>query len=222
MKIAHEIAIGISPDTAPVIATNAAPQQIDAGTARVVNALFRELQAIFPAWKQAWPDEKAMAAAKKSWIKGFMSASINQFEQIRFGLEQCRQSGSDFAPSVGRFIQWCKPTPEMLGLPSSDAAYREACRKAHPAFSGAWSHQAVYHAACQTGFYELASLPEERSRKLFDRNYAVTVEMVMAGEPLREIPKALTASVSISTPEVGRTALAGLRAALKRQEMTHE
>jgi len=198
------------------------PRQIDDATAEVVNRLFAELQCIFPAWRQAWPSDKSLASAKRSWIKGFAAAGINTLEQIRFGLEQCRQSGSDFAPSVGRFIQWCKPTPEMLGLPSGDAAYREACRKAHPAFSGNWSHQAVYHAACQTGFYELASLPEERSRKLFDRNYAATVEMVMAGEPLREIPKALPASVSNCTPEVGRNALAGLRAALKRQEMTHE
>ena len=63
--------------------------------------------------------------------------------------------------------------------------------------------------------------PALRSRKLFDRNYGVTVDMVMAGEQLREIPKALPASVSTSTPEVGRNALAGLRAALKRQETTH-
>lgn len=197
------------------------PRQIDPATAEVVNRLFAELQCIFPAWRQAWPDNKALAAAKRSWIKGFAAAGINTLEQIRFGLGQCRQSGSDFAPSIGRFIQWCKPTPELLGLPSADAAYREACRKVHPAFTGNWSHQAVYHAACQTGFYELDNLPEERSRKLFDRNYGATVEMVMAGEPLREIPKALPASVSTCTPEVGRNALAGLREALKRQEESH-
>lgn len=32
-------------------------KQLDPGTTKVVNALFKELQAIFPAWKQAWPDE---------------------------------------------------------------------------------------------------------------------------------------------------------------------
>lgn len=192
-----------------------APRAIDQGTASVVNKLFVELQSIFPAWKQAWPTTEALDAAKKSWIKGFMAAGINSLEQIRFGIQQCRKSGGDFAPSVGRFIRWCEPTPEMMGLPDAAKAYREACRIAHPAADRSDVHAAVYHAACETGLYELANLPEERSRKLFDRNYAITVRMVMTGEPLREIPLALPETVSVRTPEVGMAALAALRAKVK-------
>lgn len=191
------------------------PRKIDPATAEVVNRLFLELQAIFPAWRQAWPDDRALAAAKRSWIKGFASAGISSLEQIRFGLEQCRLHGGDFAPSVGKFIGWCRPTPEMLGLPSEDRACREACRIAHPAADRTRAHPAVYHAACETGFYELANLPQERSRQLFGRNYAATVRMVLAGEPLREIPKALPQSVTVRTEEVGRAALAGLRRAVR-------
>ena len=191
------------------------PRTIDQGTAAVVNSLFAELQCIFPAWKQAWPDEDSLKAAKRSWIKGFMAAGINSLEQIRFGIQQCRKSGGDFAPSVGRFIRWCEPTPEMMGLPDASKAYREACRIAHPAADRSDVHAAVYHAACETGLYELANLPEERSRKLFDRNYAITVRMVMNGEPLREIPLALPETVSVRTPEVGMAALAALRAKVK-------
>jgi hypothetical protein len=99
----------------------------------------------------------------------------------------------------------------MLGLPEVGKAYREACRNSHFAADQRWSHPAVHHAACETGFHELRSLPEERSRQLFERAYAVTVRMVLAGEPLREIPKALPASVSVSTPDVGNAALAALR-----------
>lgn len=191
------------------------PQSVDPSTAGVVNALFTELQSIFPAWRQAWPDDKALSAAKKTWTKGFMAAGINTIEQIRFGIEQCRQSGGDFAPSVGRFIRWCEPTPEMMGLPDAAKAYREACANAHPAASRNWSHPAVHHAACETGFYELANMPEERSRKLFDRNYAITVRMVMTGQPLREIPLALPETVTVCTPEVGLAAIAALRAKVK-------
>lgn len=187
------------------------PRRIDPATAEVVNKLFAELQAIFPAWRQAWPDDRSLAAAKRSWIKGFAAAGINSLEQIRYGLEQCRLSGCDFAPSVGRFIQWCRPTPELLGLPSADAAYRAACRIAHPAADRSGVHPAVYHAACETGFYELASLPEEKSRRLFERAYELTVQMIMSGQPLREIPKALPEMVSIQTPEVARAALAAIR-----------
>jgi len=191
------------------------PQSVDPATAAVVNKLFAELQCIFPAWRQAWPNDDALKAAKKSWIKGFMAAGINTIEQIRFGIEQCRKSGGDFAPSVGRFIRWCEPTPEMLGLPDAAKAYREACANAHPAAERNWSHPAVHHAACETGFYELANMPEERSRKLFDRNYAITVRMVMTGQPLREIPLALPETVSVRTPEVGRENLQKLREMFK-------
>lgn len=191
------------------------PRTIDQGTASVVNKLFVELQSIFPAWKQAWPTTEALDAAKKSWIKGFMDAGINTIEQIQYGVEQCRRSGDPFAPSVGQFVKWCKPTPEMLGMPDADKAYREACANAHPAASRNWSHPAVHHAACETGFYELASLTEERSRKLFERNYSITVAMVLAGEPLREIPLALPETVTVRTEEVGRAALEGLKKAVR-------
>jgi hypothetical protein len=199
---------------APVRPVAEAPRQIDPATVEVVNKLFFELQAIFPAWRQAWPDDKALAAAKRSWVRAFVAAGINRIEQIRYGLAQCRLSGSDFAPSVGRFIEWCTPTPELLGLPAVRDAYREACRIAHPSASADGVHPAVYHAATEVGFWELANLSEQQSRKLFERVYGAVVQMVLNGQPLREVPKALPERVSVSTPEVGRSALAGLRDAL--------
>jgi len=197
----------------------AAPRKIDNATVEVVNRLFLELQAIFPAWRQAWPDDKALAAAKRSWIKGFAAAGINSLEQIRYGLEQCRLSGCDFAPSVGKFIQWCRPTPELLGLPSVEQAYRAACRIAHPAADRTRVHQAVYHAACETGFYELNSLPEEKSRRLFGRAYGITVQAILEGKPLREIPKALPERVSVRNPAAAQATLDAIRKMLK--EVAH-
>nr|WP_314585536.1 replication protein P [uncultured Pseudomonas sp.] len=43
------------------------PTSIDEGTAQVVNALFNELKSIFPAWKQAWPDDEALTCARIIW-----------------------------------------------------------------------------------------------------------------------------------------------------------
>ncbi|MEG5263257.1 replication protein P [Pseudomonas sp. JDS28PS106] len=195
-------------------AVDLAPRQIDEGTAAVVNALFRELQAIFPAWKQAWPDDDALKAAKRSWIKAFMSQGITQIEQIRHGIEACRALQKPFAPSAGEFIALCQPTPEMLGIPSHDAAYAEAVANAHPCMVGSrhWSHQAVYHAASQSGFHPLSRLPADASRKLFDRNYDITIRMILDGKPLRNIPLALPSRVDgRMTPEIGNKALAELR-----------
>jgi hypothetical protein len=217
MKNAKDIAAGLTPENLPATLPTvpALARDVDPGTAEVVNALFRELQSIFPAWKQAWPTTRALDAAKRSWIKGFMSARISTIEQIRLGIEQCRQHGGDFAPSVGRFVKWCQPTPEMLGLPPLERAYAEACRNSHPAADGQWSHPGVYHAACETGFHALRTQSEEVSRRLFERSYVATVRMLLAGEPLREIPKALPKAVTVRTPEVGRAALAGLRQAMR-------
>lgn len=215
MKSAKELTAPIAAGNLPALGGSGEPPRIDNGSAKVVNALFRELQSCFPAWRQAWPTDDAMATAKKTWIKGFAAAGITSIEQIKFGIEQCRLLPSDFMPSVGRFIELCKPTPEMLGLPTLDKAFDEACRKAHPVMAGAkWSHQAVYHAASESGFYNLQTLPMDASRKLFARNYAIACRMVLDGQPLKEIPLALPESVSTRTPEVGRSALAALRGAL--------
>ena len=216
MKSANQLTAPIMAGNLPAASGGGEPPSIDNGSAKVVNALFRELQSCFPAWRQAWPTDDAMAAAKKTWIKGFAAAGITSIEQIKYGIEQCRMMPSDFIPSVGKFIELCKPTPEMLGLPAIDKAFDEACRKAHPAMAGAkWSHQAVYHAASESGFYNLQTLTMDASRKLFERNYAIACRLLLDGKPLKAIPLALTSSVdSRVTPEVGRAALAALRGAL--------
>ena len=152
---------------------------VDDDTAEVVERLFRQLQAIFPAHKQAWPDDKALAAAMRSWTKGFMAAGIRTLEQIRYGIEQCRKSGSPFAPSVGQFIGWCKPGPEAFGLPASADAWVEA-------LMGVYSHEGVKIAAIATGLFDLRCAKQEDKglRERFDRNYAVVIRRAQEGQPL--------------------------------------
>ncbi|MGY2320402.1 replication protein P [Pseudomonas azotoformans] len=152
---------------------------VDDDTAEVVERLFRQLQAIFPAHKQAWPDDKALAAAMRSWTKGFMAAGIRTLEQIRYGIEQCRKSGSPFAPSVGQFIGWCKPGPEAFGLPASADAWVEA-------LMSVYSHEGVKVAAIATGLFDLRSARQEDKglRQRFDHNYAVVIRRAQDGQPL--------------------------------------
>jgi hypothetical protein len=191
------------------------PLKLDTGTVQVINSLFRELMAIFPAWKQAWPDDAAIGAAKATWVKAFMAENINHIEQIRFGIEQCRKLGSDFAPSVGKFIKLCQPTPEMLGIPSLEKAFREACRNAHPSMAGQgkWSHPAVWHTAKECGFEPLNRLESSLAMKLFERNYVITVRRMIEGLPLQAMPLALPARAEARrTPDIGNKALAELRA----------
>ncbi|MCE7762924.1 Replication protein P [Pseudomonas putida] len=164
-------------------------KQLDPGTAEVVNALFKELQAIFPAWKQAWPDDEALKAAKRSWIKSFVAAGINTLEQIRFGIQKCRVLGTDFAPSSGKFIKLCQPTPEEMGIPPLAKALAETLENFHPSRAGArfWSHHAIRHAALQCEANNLGSMEPERAEKVFARAYDITIRMLVNREPLGDI-----------------------------------
>lgn len=194
--------------------------ELNRKTAVVINDLFRDLRAICGAWKQAWPDQAAINASKQQWLAAFLEAGINSPEQLQFGLMRCRQSGREFVPAPGVFIEWCQPSPEMLGLPALAAAFREATRNAHPAMAGRgrWTHDAVWHAAKECGFENLNRLPADASAKLFERNYTIAVRRIVAGEPLQAMPLALPADVAgARTPEVGNSALAAMRAKLAQR-----
>lgn len=185
--------------------------------ASAINDLFTELRLIRSAWRQAWPDKETYRAAKVQWMQAFLDEGIRTQGQIEFGMIKARKQVSDFIPSPGQFIEWCKPSPEMLGLPSLAAAHREAVRNAHPSMAGQgkWSHDAVWHTAKECGFESLNKLDTALSLKLFERNYTITTRRLLDGLPLQPMPKALPAKVDGRiTPEVGRGALAELRAQL--------
>lgn len=193
--------------------------ELNRKTAAVINDLFRDLRSICTAWKQAWPDQATYTASKQQWLTAFLEAGISSPEQLQFGLMRCRQSGVAFIPPPGEFIQWCQPSPEMLGLPPLAVAFREACRNAHPAMAGKgkWSHDAVWHAAKECGFENLNRLATDLSSKLFERNYTIAVRRLVAGEPLQRMPLALPAEVAARrTPKVGNDALAAIRASRRK------
>ncbi len=196
-----------------------ARRQVDEATGAVVNDVIRELQACYTAWRQAWPDDKALNAYRKSLIKAFAEAGITTLEQVRYAMQRCRQDAADFAPSAGKLVQWCQPTPEMLGLPPLERAYAEACRNVHPcqAPTARWSQAAIYHAAVAAGFSNLQLLPRDAGLKLFGRQYDAVCRRLGEGEVLAAAPvAALPAPARKSAPEVGRAALSALRARLGR------
>ncbi|WP_446440311.1 replication protein P [Pseudomonas sp. 910_21] len=182
--------------------------------AQAINDLFKELRLIRSAWRQAWPDKETYQAAKVQWMQAFLDEGICSQGQIEFGMIRARKQVSDFIPSPGQFIEWCKPTPEMLGLPPLATAHREACRNAHPGMAGQgnWSHDAVWHAAKECGFENLNQLDLALSLKLFERNYTIAIRRLIDGLPLQKMPQALPSRASGRiTPEVGRKALEQLR-----------
>lgn len=160
-------------------AVHAQPLQVTPQTAEVVNALFRRLRGIFPAWRQAWPSTEALDSAKAEWIKEFADEGIRTLEQIEFGIQKCRKLKKPFAPSVGEFIAMCVPGPEDFGMPLAADAWIEA-------LIGTYSHEAVKFAAEATGLFDLRSARQEDKgvRARFDRNYAVVIRRAQEGQPL--------------------------------------
>lgn len=158
-------------------ATQAMP--VSPETTEVVNALFRKLRGIFPAWRQAWPSTEALNAAKEEWIKGFAAEGIRSIEQIKFGIQNCRKAKKPFAPSVGEFIALCKPSREDFGMPPASDAWIGA-------LMGIYSHEAVHLAAMATGLFDLrgAKQDDRGLRQRFDRNYEVILRRAQEGQPL--------------------------------------
>ncbi len=170
---------------------NAKPEDQPSGNdyaATLVNNLFKSLQAAYPGWRAAFKDDEALRLAKLTWVKAFMENGINTPEQIQMGMTKARRDESDFFPSVGRFMKWCNPTPQDLGLPSTEEAYREAAYKYQSPSKKDWSHPAVYQAGKKTGWFFIGTSPEKDSFPKFKRAYAEICEQVMAGQNF-SIPK---------------------------------
>ena len=102
------------------------PASLNGNAIDFVNDLFKSLQVAYPAWRQAFPTDRELQLAKKSWIRAFAENGITRKEQVAQGMLRARQDASDFFPGSGKFIAWCQPQPEELGLPSFDQAWKEA------------------------------------------------------------------------------------------------
>lgn len=85
-----------------------------------VNQIFIELQAAFPAWRQAFPNNESLATAKAAWMKALVEEGITEKYQIAQGLRQARKSENEFFPSVGKFMAWCRTSSVV---PDRDTAF---------------------------------------------------------------------------------------------------
>lgn len=98
-----------------------------------------------------------------------------------------REGAEAWPPMPAAFAALCEPLPEDLGLPTVDAAWREATGNAHQPKQCRWSHEAVRLAGADVGWWELMHVQPSRVDRLqrrFERIYQAFVNRVMAGEEL--------------------------------------
>ncbi|HEJ9051305.1 TPA: DNA replication protein [Serratia marcescens] len=100
---------------------------VNVNAEKLVDLLFANLMQVFPAAKQtALSTPAEVAAAKRQWILAFAENGITSVEQLQAGMRMARQQESDFWPSCGKFIGWCKTGAALnAGLPSVDEVEAE-------------------------------------------------------------------------------------------------
>ncbi|SFN77705.1 Replication protein P [Izhakiella capsodis] len=87
----------------------------------LVDSLFRQLKQIFPAAvSTSLRNEAVEKTTKRQWIVAFAENGIKTREQLSAGVRRARASNSDFWPSPGKFISWCKDSSTILGITQND------------------------------------------------------------------------------------------------------
>lgn len=128
------------------------PAQLNPEAAYNINDVFKALEATFPAFKHAFPTDEKLSFGKKVWTKSLIENGVTSIEQISTGMRRARASESDFVPSVGRFISWCKPQAEDFGL-SLESVIDEVERYQNRFDDDfEFSHPVVAHIAFRQGF----------------------------------------------------------------------
>jgi hypothetical protein len=182
----------------------------------LVNELFEDLLSIFTGYKQCIPNIEALNNMKKTWVKAFIENGINRNTQIERGKKKARASAVDFFPSVGKFITWCKVSPEDIGLPDLYKAFREASRKIRFYHDYSWSHPTVLIAALKVGGRAF-SYNEKKAFEMYKKEYDIAVNRQVHGEDLsKEVPKKLPLKeIKIADPAVAARCIDKARRQLK-------
>ncbi len=100
--------------------------QISNRDASFINQLLEQLRVIFPATTHTLKTQQQITEFKQVWTQALVESNTTQPQQIERGLRKARQQNSNFLPSCGTFINWCKPQPEDFGCLSFEASYRQA------------------------------------------------------------------------------------------------
>ncbi|MGO2336515.1 replication protein P [Providencia sp.] len=105
---------------ASLIPLTSKPTGINDHAEKLVDMLFDNLVQIFPAAKHTvFSNKDDISATKRQWVLAFIENGITSVEQLKAGMSIARQQESDFWPSCGKFIGWCREgMMQVMGIPS--------------------------------------------------------------------------------------------------------
>ncbi|MDN3611338.1 replication protein P [Vibrio ostreicida] len=163
----------------------------------LVNDLFAELQGIFPAWRVAFPNQTTVDKAKRTWTLALFESGVHHRKQIEFGLRKARLSGLPYIPSVGQFVQWCRPSAEDLNQPTVRQAFAmlgdyQASQQLADDTLRATVPLVVQAAFNQINHWDLGHLSEGRLFPIFEDEYQRLLTKLACGEDISaQYPRAL-------------------------------
>lgn len=162
---------------------------------QLVDSLFRQLKQIFPAAAStSLKGEDAEKTTKRQWVVAFAENGIKTREQLSAGVRHARASNSDFWPSPGKFISWCKDSSVVLGVTLQDvmAEFHRYNREKGVHTGGAerfpWSKPVMYWIVCDT------------RRAMYQRQLSEGEVEKYASKQLDEWSKKVSAGQSIPDP----------------------
>lgn len=195
------------------------PQRVvNSDAEKMVDVLFSNLMQIFPAARQtalSSPDD--VAAAKRQWILAFAENGITSIHQIKAGMRLARQQETDFWPSCGKFIGWCRAgAAESAGLPSVDEVVDEFNR--YCAKRGDYQSSADYPWSAAVMYWIVTDV----RRLMLQHNYGDSEVRKSIQHHLNTWAKRLAKGETIPAPSVTLPAPAGPAALTPAQVMYAE
>lgn len=166
----------------------------------IVDSVFEKLRILFPVGA---PKDDAIAVYKAEWLKTMSAQGVRSREQVQYGLNRARKEVGDrqFWPTPRQFCSWCVPSANDSGLPELEIAFREALKHYRDSARHQWSHELVWLAYRETGFWLFSRGSQKEVLEVFTRNYSALMRRYLAGEMFDvELPKALPQGGSIPTP----------------------
>lgn len=146
--------------------------------------IFARFMAIYGhKFKSCFETEEEIRIAKREWalsLEGYSEA------ELVAAVDRCKETLA-WMPAIAEFLALLSQVRGGDGLPSAREAYVEACLHADHPLEHGWSHDAVYRAGRETGWFALRSEEETLVFPRFRYVYEQLCQRVRAGETLEGV-----------------------------------
>ncbi len=178
------------------------------------------MQAIFPAWRQAFSTDAEAAEMRRQWALGLVEAGITDSDVIKAGLAKARRSKSPFIPSVGQFVAWCgEAARERIGFPTVESVLAQITQYSHgmkfpPNDPKFWPviHPVAYWIYQHVDKYAVAHARQDEALRLVRIVYDEAVERAVQGLDFPPPPKLIPEDIGAGAPRTDEQVAAAQQA----------